>query len=182
MLSEDEKKRLLEIARKSLESHFEGVRYVPEGLSGALAEPRGAFVTLKKHGQLRGCIGYVQGVKPIGEAVAQLAVDSAIHDPRFSPLQKKELAELDIEISAMTPLEMIEDASAVEVGKHGLYIRRGGRSGLLLPQVATEWGWDREKFLEHTCNKALLPPNAWKEDETEIYIFSAEVFGEREQA
>ncbi len=180
MLSDGDKKELLRIARRSIEEHFKGQKFRLEKMSVALAEDRGAFVTLKKRGQLRGCIGYVNPIKPLGEAVANLAVDAAIHDPRFPSLERSELDEVDIEISAMTPLEKITDASVVEVGKHGLYMKRGPYAGLLLPQVATEWGWGRERFLEQTCYKAGLGSGAWKDKETEIYIFSAEVFGEKD--
>ena len=180
MLSDDEKKQLVQIARKSLEDYFEGRRFRPENMPEKLNEDRGAFVTLRKHGQLRGCIGYVQPIKPLVEAVANLAIDAAVHDPRFASLESSELKEVDIEISAMTPLKKIKDVSEVEVGKHGLYMKRGMQSGLLLPQVATEWGWDRDKFLEHTCLKAGIAADAWKDEETEIFIFSAEVFGEKD--
>ncbi len=180
MLSDDEKKQLVQIARKSLEEHFEGRRFRPENTSERLREDRGAFVTLKKRGQLRGCIGYVRPIKPLGEAVADLAIDAAVHDPRFPPLERSELKEVDIEISAMTPLKRIKDVSEIEVGKHGLYMKKGMQSGLLLPQVATEWGWDRDKFIEHTCLKAGIASDAWKDEDTEIYIFSAEVFGEKD--
>ena len=180
MLSDNEKQELLQIARKSLEEHFQGRRFMPKDMPEALGKDRGAFVSLKERGQLRGCIGYVKPIKPLGQAVADLAVDAAIHDPRFVPVERSELQDIHIEISAMTPLEKISDVNVIEVGKHGLYMKGGGYSGLLLPQVATEWGWDREKFLEQTCNKAGLNPDAWKDKGTEIYIFSAEVFGEKD--
>jgi len=178
MLSKSDRHELLKIARASLVEYFRGEKHRPVDLSKALQQERGAFVTLRKRGSLRGCIGYIQAIKPLAEAVADLAVDAAIHDPRFPSMQPDELEEVDIEISAMTPLEKIDDVEVIEVGKHGLYMKRGGYSGLLLPQVATEWGWDREKFLEQTCRKTGLSGDAWKDDDTEIYIFSAEVFGE----
>lgn len=181
MLTENERKLLLEIARKSLKEHFEGRKFVPGDLPESLQKERGAFVTLKKEGRLRGCIGYVRAIKPLAQAVADLAVDSAVHDPRFPPLASSEIGDVDIQISAMTALEKIEDVNVIEVGKHGLYMKSGGYAGLLLPQVATEWGWDRDKFLAQTCLKAGLGPDAWKKAETEIYIFSAEVFGEAKQ-
>ena len=178
ILSKSDRCELLKIARASLVEYFGGEKYRHVNLSEALQQERGAFVTLRKQGSLRGCIGYIQALKPLAEAVADLAVDAAIHDPRFPSMQAEELEEADIEISAMTPIEKIDDVEVIEVGKHGLFLKRGGYSGLLLPQVATEWGWDRKKFLEQTCNKAGISKDAWKDDDTEIYIFSAEVFGE----
>jgi len=105
-----------------------------------------------------------------------MAAAAAFQDPRFPPVTKKELKDLDIEISVLTPFEQITDVNKIEVGKHGIYMERGFYSGLLLPQVATEYGWGRETFLEHTCRKAGLPPDAWKDKETRIYIFSADIF------
>jgi AmmeMemoRadiSam system protein A len=144
--------------------------------SEKLNELRGAFVTITKKGSLRGCIGHIKGVKPLYKSVEEMAAAAAFQDPRFPPVTKKELKDLDIEISVLTPFEQISDVSEIEVGKHGLYIERGFYSGLLLPQVATEYNWDRDTFLEHTCRKAGLPPDAWKDKETRIYIFSADIF------
>jgi uncharacterized protein (TIGR00296 family) len=107
-----------------------------------------------------------------------MAIEAAVGDPRFPPVTSDELKDIKIDISALSPLEAIKDVNKIEVGKHGIIIRRGFYSGLLLPQVATEYGWDRETFLAHTCQKAGLPPNAWKDKTTEIQIFSAEVFSE----
>ena len=104
---------------------------------------------------------------------------SAFEDPRFNPLTEPELAECDIEISVLTPLEPCPDPEKIEVGKHGLYIRKGFYSGLLLPQVPVEWGWNREEFLQHTCNKAGLPKDSWKDDDSQLFWFSAIVFGEK---
>jgi len=105
-----------------------------------------------------------------------MAEAAAFRDPRFSPVKEKELPELDIEISVLTPLKRIKDVNEIQVGTHGIYIKKGWSSGLLLPQVATEYGWDRQTFLDHTCQKAGLPSTAWKEKDTEIYIFSADIF------
>jgi len=105
-----------------------------------------------------------------------MAEAAAFKDPRFTPVKEKELSELDIEISVLTPLKRITDINEIQVGKHGIYMVKGMWAGLLLPQVATEYGWDRQTFLEHTCQKAGLPSNAWKDKETEIYIFSADIF------
>ncbi|MCX8118263.1 MAG: AmmeMemoRadiSam system protein B [Desulfobacterota bacterium] len=176
-LSEEEKKILRHIAKTVIENRAKG-RPLPEFKIEAprLREHRGAFVTLHKRGQLRGCIGYIEGRGPLYKTVEEMAEAAAFRDPRFSPVTESELPELEIEISVLTPLKRISDVNEIEVGKHGIYIRKGWFSGLLLPQVATENGWDRKTFLEHTCQKAGLPPNAWKEKDTEIYIFSADIF------
>jgi AmmeMemoRadiSam system protein B/AmmeMemoRadiSam system protein A len=176
-LSEQDKKTLHHIAKTVIENKARG-KAVPEFKleSPILKENRGAFVTIQKKGQLRGCIGYIEGHGPLHKTIEEMAEAAAFRDPRFSPVKEKELPELDIEISVLTPLRKITDVREIEVGKHGIYIIKGGWSGLLLPQVATEYGWDRLAFLEHTCQKAGLPPNAWKEKDIEIYIFSADIF------
>jgi AmmeMemoRadiSam system protein B/AmmeMemoRadiSam system protein A len=176
-LNEEEKKTLHRIARTVIENRARG-EPVPDFKveSAALRENRGAFVTIQKKGQLRGCIGYIEGHGPLHKTVERMAGEAAFRDPRFPPVKEKELPELDIEISVLTPLRRITDVREIEVGKHGIYIIKGGWSGLLLPQVATEYGWDRQAFLEHTCQKAGLPSNAWKEKDAEIYIFSADIF------
>ena len=147
-----------------------------EAASQKLKEPRGVFVTISKKGDLRGCIGQIIGRAPLAEAVSQMAEAAAKRDPRFSPLRPEELPDIDIEISVLTPLRKIDSTDEIEVGTHGIVIRKGMNMGLLLPQVATEYGWNRAEFLENTCQKAGLPKNAWKDKETEIYIFSADVF------
>ncbi len=176
-LNDEEKKTLHHIAKTVIENKVKG-KPVPDFKieSPILRENRGAFVTLQKKGQLRGCIGYIQAYEPLHTTIEKMAEAAAFKDPRFSPVKEKELPDLDIEISVLTPLKKITDVREIEVGKHGIYIMKGGRSGLLLPQVATEYGWDRQTFLEHTCQKAGLPSTAWKEKETEIYIFSADIF------
>ncbi len=176
-LSEQDKKALHQIAKTVIENKARG-KAVPEFKieSAILRENRGAFVTIQKKGQVRGCIGYIKAYEPLHKTVEKMAAEAAFRDPRFPPVKEKELSELDIEISVLTPLRKITDVNEIEVGKHGIYIMKGGWSGLLLPQVATEYGWDRQTFLEHTCQKAGLPPNAWKEKDAEIYIFSADIF------
>jgi AmmeMemoRadiSam system protein B/AmmeMemoRadiSam system protein A len=176
-LTAEEKTALLKLARRIIEAKCQGAKApVPEAQSPALNELRGAFVTLHKHGRLRGCIGHIQARQPLVRTVAEMAVAAAFDDPRFPPLRTEELKDIDIEISVLTPLRRITDVREVQVGTHGIYIRNGAYSGLLLPQVATEWNWDRTAFLEHTCEKAHLPKDAWREKETEIFIFSADVF------
>jgi AmmeMemoRadiSam system protein B/AmmeMemoRadiSam system protein A len=176
-LTEQEKKTLHEIAHTVIWNKASD-KAVPEFQvqSERLKELRGAFVTINKQGNLRGCIGHIRGLKPLYKTVEEMASAAAFDDPRFPPITKSELKDLEIEISVLTPFKQITDTSEIEVGKHGIYMERGFYSGLLLPQVATEYGWNRETFLEHTCRKAGLPPNAWKEKDTRIYIFSADIF------
>lgn len=176
-LNAEDKRQLLEIAKAVIENRAKG-KPVPEFKVNApiLKENRGAFVTIQKKGQLRGCIGYIEGRGPLHKTIEEMAEAAAFRDPRFNPVKEKELPDLHIEISVLTPLQKITDVNEIEVGKHGIYIKKGWNSGLLLPQVATDYGWDRLTFLEHTCQKAGLPQNAWKEGNTEIYIFSADIF------
>jgi AmmeMemoRadiSam system protein B/AmmeMemoRadiSam system protein A len=176
-LNDQEKKTLHQIAKTVIDNKARG-KTVPEFKvdSPILMENRGAFVTVQKKGQLRGCIGYIEGRGPLYRTIEEMAEAAAFRDPRFMPVTEKELPDLDIEISVLTPLKKITDVNEIEVGKHGIYIKQGWNSGLLLPQVATEYGWDRRTFLEHTCQKAGLPSNAWKDKNTEIYIFSADIF------
>jgi AmmeMemoRadiSam system protein A len=134
-----------------------------------------AFVTITREGELRGCIGYMNPIKPLAEAVAYCAASAATADPRFPPVIAEELPHLRLEISVLSPLRVIEDPALVQVGIHGLFISQGGRHGLLLPQVATEFGWDRETFLRQTCLKAGLPADAWKHG-AEIQVFTVDHF------
>ena len=179
-LTDESKEELLRIARESISAAVRGGTIPDFTVSNEeLNENRGAFVTIKIGGNLRGCIGYTLPVDSLYKVVSEVAQSAALYDPRFPALTENELEEIDIDISALTPLEKIEDISEIEVGKHGLFIERAGFKGLLLPQVATERGWDRTEFLEQTCFKAGLPRDAWKEGAT-IEIFSAQVFGEEE--
>jgi AmmeMemoRadiSam system protein A len=181
-LTEKGKETLLEVAKKSIESRLKN-ESMPEFKSNdpALAEKRGAFVTIKKKGHLRGCIGYINAVKDLEATVKEMARAAAFNDPRFAPVTEGELPQLSFEISVLTPLKEIESMEEIVVGVHGLYITKGSFSGLLLPQVATEYQWDRKTFLEHTCQKAGLPPNSWKDKNTKIYVFSAEIFGDSKE-
>ena len=139
-----------------------------------LSIPCGAFVTLKKKGALRGCIGHIVGHYPLAETISRMAVAAAFQDPRFPPVTRAEWPTIDMEISVMTPLKEITDTAAIEVGRHGIYIQKGDRSGLLLPQVATEYGWDRLTFLEQTCRKAGLRSGRLEGPRREdTYFFSA---------
>ncbi|AEH44729.1 AMMECR1 domain protein [Thermodesulfatator indicus DSM 15286] len=180
-LNEAEKALLLYIARESITSALEGrPPRLPREIPPKLLEPYGAFVTLHKHGQLRGCIGTFHPEGPLYKTVFEMARSAAFNDPRFPPVTLEELSEIDIEISVLSPMWRATSIDEIEVGKHGIYIIRGINRGVLLPQVAVEYGWDRETFLDHTCLKAGLPPGCWQDPETEIYLFTAEIFSEKE--
>lgn len=179
-LNHDEKVELLGIARRSIEAKILG-EPAPELStdSDLLKEKMGAFVTITEGGQLRGCIGHIRGTEPLYSTVSKMAVAAATEDPRFPQLRPEELDKIELEISVLTPFRKIASIGEIEVGRDGIYIEKGYNHGLLLPQVATEYGWDRDRFLEHTCRKAGLPNEAWQEG-ADIYIFSAQVFNERE--
>jgi AmmeMemoRadiSam system protein A len=181
MLNQEQRTQLLRIARQSIEAALDGRRAEvdPSQLDETLTRPSGAFVSLHTHDRgLRGCIGSIQPVAPLWQAIVSNAVNAAFRDPRFYPLGKDELADVEIEISVMSPIVPVSDVQEIEVGRDGLIVGRGSRVGLLLPQVATEYGWDRETFLAQTCVKAGLPPDAWQSDDCRIEKFSAEVFSE----
>lgn len=181
LLTSSEKRTLLKIARQAIESELLGVPMIfPDIKSASLLLHRGAFVTIQKHRELRGCIGIFTANKPLFEVVADMAISAAFQDPRFYPLRKDELEEIDIEISALTPLRQITDMEEIQVGIHGIYIVSPYGSGVLLPQVATEYGWDRITFLDQTCRKAGLSKGCWKESTSKVYIFSAEIFSEED--
>ncbi len=178
-LAAAEKKRLLAVARKTLEEYVSS-KTVPDidVREPRLLERRGVFVTLTIHRQLRGCIGYIKPVAPLYRSVVEMTVAASSRDMRFPPVTKGELKDITIEISVMSPLKLITSVDEIKVGTHGLYIVKGGNTGLLLPQVATQYKWGREEFLQNTCAKAGLPENAWKDRETKVYVFSAQVFSE----
>lgn len=184
MISKKGKKELLRIARHVIECAATGKDSAcscPEGCPD-LNEHCGAFVTLMINGQLRGCIGRFIADEPVWRVVEQMAHSAAMDDPRFLPLDKSEVAKTDIEISVLSPLERTKDPLSMEIGKHGIYIRRGGRSGTFLPQVATEFNMTKEQFLSECCaHKAGLRPDAWKDPETEVFLYTAQVFGEKEE-
>jgi AmmeMemoRadiSam system protein A len=177
-LTPDEQQYLKELVRLAITSQLTGQGPVapPEPPTGLLKGELGAFVTLKRNGHLRGCIGNLIGSGPLFQTVWNMAQAAAFQDPRFNPLTPAEMDGLGIEISILGPLEPCPDPQLVEIGRHGLIVRRGANQGLLLPQVPLEWGWDREQFLAQTCRKAGLPANAWREPGTELYWFEAVVF------
>lgn len=180
-LGSQEKEYLLNVARNSI---YELLGLKPAKIvrpeSENLDRPLGVFVTLQKGQELRGCIGYVIGVTPLEEAVKEMAKAAASNDPRFPPVTSEEAKELEIEISVLSPLKTITNIDEIKIGTHGLMIQRGYQRGLLLPQVATRWKWDREQFLKQTCIKAGLPPDAWEDPDTRIQAFSAVIFSESE--
>ena len=179
MLTIKEQKQLLGIARASIIAHVAGGT-VPalEAASPGLSVMSGCFVTIKQLGQLRGCIGNFVSDKPLFQLVQEMAITAATRDPRFYPMKATDLDDFELDISVLSPLQKIASVEEIVVGRHGIYIIKNNSRGVLLPQVATEYGWDRETFLKHTCIKAGLPENAWQK-ECEIYIFSAQVFGEK---
>jgi AmmeMemoRadiSam system protein A len=180
MLSKEQRKKLLALARKSIETYLKtGKKLELTETDPLLLKEMGAFVTLHKQGQLRGCIGNLVGKQPLYLTVRDMALEAAVDDPRFSPVTPDELKDIEIEISALSPLQRIESADEIKMGIHGVLLRRGFNSGVFLPQVATETGWSKEEFLSNLCShKAGLPALAWKDKSTEIYIFTAEVFAE----
>ncbi len=179
-LTEPERAELLSIARQAVQMAVkEHKRYEPPPpRSAALLEERGAFVTLKKRGQLRGCIGHTVPQQPLYLTVRDVAIYAALQDPRFAAVTPAELGDLEFEISVLSPFRKVRDPREVRVGEHGLLVRRGGREGLLLPQVPVEQKWDRRAFLEECCHKAGLPADAWKDPETDLFVFTALVFGD----
>jgi AmmeMemoRadiSam system protein A len=178
MLSDAQKHALLDLARRSVAAQVAGAAG-PAPLVLDLPDASGVFVTLKERGELRGCLGTLQCRRGLAREVARCAADAASEDPRFPPVTPGELQDVLVEVSVLGPLEAIDprNADAITIGRHGLVAEQGSRRGLLLPQVATEWGWTIEQFLRQTCVKAGLPGDAWQHG-ARILRFDAEVFGE----
>jgi uncharacterized protein len=177
MTSDRDRTLLLTLAREAIAAHVGAAPAHVPAITGILAQPGGAFVTLHSRGELRGCIGHIEPTDPIGRTVQQCAVAACSADPRFPPVTPAQLPHIDIEISLLGPLESIAGPPDIEIGRHGLVVQQGWARGLLLPQVAVEWRWDAETFLGQTCHKAGLPHDAWKRG-AKIWRFDAEVFGE----
>lgn len=180
VLTDDEKRELLRIARATLREHFHTGR-IPPGKPhrDSLTAPAGAFVTLHNKGVLRGCIGIPQESTPLFRAVQEMAVAAATRDPRFEPVTEGELDDIDIEVSVLGHHKPMTAPADIEIGVHGIAIEQGGRRGLLLPQVATEHGWNANELLEHVCAKAGLPGDAWNHDDAMIELFTAQVFNDQ---
>ena len=182
-LTDEEQKYLLQLARLSIVKALNG-RFseddIPPPPGKVLEEELGAFVSLKKNGSLRGCIGRIVGDAPLYLTVSRMAQAAAFNDHRFPPVSIAEEDSLEYEVSVLGPIEPCLDPEKIILGKHGLIMRKGDQQGLLLPQVPLEWGWDREAFLRNTCKKAYLPPeewrNAWKKgSDTQLYWFESAI-------
>ena len=180
-LNEEQKKVLLEIAHKTIEDVTIGKNPPDFEIDDPILNIKcGAFVTLHNKKNLRGCIGNIVAQTPLWKTIRKMAVEASMHDPRFPSVSPKELGDIDIEISVLSPFEKITDINEIEIGKHGIFIKMGFYQGLLLPQVATDYRWNRTQFLEFTCQKAGLGRESYKEKNCEIFIFSATIFSEKE--
>lgn len=175
MLSPPAQQALFRLARDTVQARLTGAPPPPLPQEPGLEAPRGVFVTWRREGELRGCIGHATARLPLAEAVRELAPAAAFQDRRFEPIQAEELTALELELTVLTEPEPA-CVERVEVGVHGLLVRRGPRSGLLLPQVASEQGWDREAFLRATCRKAGLPPDAWSDPATTVLWFTGRAY------
>ncbi|MBN2830859.1 MAG: AmmeMemoRadiSam system protein B [Candidatus Omnitrophica bacterium] len=182
MLNKEQREKLLKIARSSIETYLKtGKKLELSETDPVLLKELGVFVTLHKHKELRGCIGNLIGKGPFYLTVRDMAVESATGDPRFPAVTLAEMKDVDIEISALSPMQKIDDPDKIRLGTDGVLVRQGFRSGVFLPQVATETGWTKEEFMSNLCaHKAGLSPDAWKGKDIEIYTFTAEVFSEKE--
>mgnify|MGYP000114918559 FL=1 len=183
-MDEKDKKVLLQIAKKSIESAIKSIpndQIQTEIISPELKEKNGAFVTLRTNGKLRGCIGRMVSDIPLYKLVSEMAVSAATDDPRFNQIQTTELEILEIDISVLSPLQKVDDPLDFELGRHGIYIKKGSSNGCFLPQVATETGWTKEEFLSQCCSvKASLSPDAWKKKDVGVYVFTSEIISEKD--
>ena len=180
MITEEQKEKLLELARQSIEQRFN--RPAPRPPREAFYTRRkGVFVSIHKKGELRGCIGYIKGYKPLAESIIEMAQAAAFRDPRFPPVKMEELPWLELEISILGDLIPIKGPDDIQIGRDGLYIDHPDGSGLLLPQVATDWGWSAVEFFAQVCRKAGLPAESWKDEGASIYRFEAVVFSENKR-
>ncbi|MGZ4788965.1 MAG: AmmeMemoRadiSam system protein B [Terriglobales bacterium] len=179
-LNKRDQAELLKIVRQSVEAAVRQrtlLELVAKPQSDSLLDERGAFVTLLKRGEVRGCIGYVSALKPLYMTIRDIAALAAVRDPRFPPVLPTELGSLEYEISVLSPLRRVTDSKQIQIGRHGLLVKKGSREGVLLPQVPAEQGWNRHTFLEQVCLKAGLSPNSWKDEDTDLFMFTALVFG-----
>jgi len=181
LLTEGEGEVATRLARGALVHAITGKKVSSFNLTPVFSDKRGVFVTLTKHGDLRGCIGFPYPYLPLGDAIQQAAVAAALEDPRFPQVRANELSDMELEVTVLTVPEPMNCApvdrpAAVVIGKHGLIVKGMGTSGLLLPQVATDWGWDSTTFLDHTCQKAGLPSGCWKKNSVEVLTFEGQLF------
>lgn len=181
-LSLEDGKKAVRLARKAIEKYLEENKVIRDRYDGVFAEKRGVFTTLIKNDDLRGCIGFPYPIKRLDEAIIESAISAAVDDPRFEPVRRSEMDEITVEVTVLTEPEKInakpyEIPKFVEIGRHGLMVRKGLFSGLLLPQVAVEFGFDAEEFLSQTCMKAGLPPDCWLSG-AEVYRFEGQIFKE----
>ena len=183
-MDEKDKKALLLIARKSVESAVKGTsndQTQAEPFSPILKEKSGAFVTLRTRGTLRGCVGRMVSDTPLHKLISEMAISAVTDDPRFNKIQPSELDDLEIDISVLSPLQIAEDPLDFELGRHGIYIKKGSATGCFLPQVATDTGWTKEEFLTQCCStKAGMSPDAWKKGDVDVYIFTSEIISEKD--
>ncbi len=182
LLTLEEGEKAVKLARRAIEHYLDTRKVLTERLSGVFEEKRGVFTTLTKHGELRGCIGFPYPIKRLDQAIIESAIAAAIDDPRFEPVRLSEMDEIEVEVTVLTPPEKIEAKPKdlpkhVEIGRHGLMVKMGPFSGLLLPQVAVEYNFDAEEFLSQTCMKAGLPPDCWLTG-AEVYRFEGQIFKE----
>ncbi len=188
MISSQEGNFLIKLARTAIEIYLneKKIMEIPDDTPDSLMEKRGAFVTINESGNLRGCIGYSEPIKSLVNTVIEVAISAATSDPRFYPLKKTDLEKISLEVSVLSKPHLIEVTEPqeylekVEVSKDGLIVEKGFYKGLLLPQVATEWGWDSEELLCNTCMKAGLSPDCWLDPDTQVYNFQAQVFQEKQ--
>lgn len=179
-MNKSEQQKLLKISRDAVETYIRTGKIIKiEENNPNLNKHQGVFVTLEKDNNLRGCIGVFESEKPLFQNVIDMAIAAAVDDPRFNSVSEDELKDLKYEISVLSPLRKVDSWKEIEIGKHGVQIRQGNRSGVFLPQVATENNWDLNTFMSVLCSeKAGLPADCWKNFDTEIYVFTAQVFGE----
>ncbi len=180
MLTKEQKTLLLDLARKSITSYLSG-NQVSKPVDSTLAIKRGVFVSLHKHGELRGCIGYITGYKDLIPSIVEMAQSAAFQDNRFRPVSPGEIEELEIEISILSEMILVDDVKDIEIGRDGLYLNHPYGCGILLPQVPVEWGWDVPAFLQQICYKAGLTPGSWADDKAKLYRFTAEIFSEHQE-
>ncbi len=180
MLTDHEASILLDIAREAIVNTVKNQPFRPTPREEkSLTERSGCFVTIKINDELRGCIGNFQTERPLFMEISEMAVSSATQDPRFHPMDEADLDNFNLEISVLSPLEKIDDVEQIEVGTHGIYIEKNFSRGVLLPQVATDYGWDRNTFLQQTCLKAGLKTDSWQSADADIYIFSAQIITDK---